>query len=112
LQVKIKGPAMAATMDRPDASNGQHRIANRGDFPLQGPSRSEFERRVRDLEAIAAWRDDVVTRIARETLIFEFADCTRREEFARIEAEVSLFKQVCRAIAGSAEEPLSDRKVA
>jgi hypothetical protein len=61
---------------------------------------------------IADWRDELVARIARESLIFEFADRSRPEEFDALAAEVSLFKQVCCVISGSAEELRSERRAA
>ena len=90
---KVKGPAMAATMNRPDSQIDRQQSSSSRDPAWQAPSL------IRDLELIADWRDELTARIARETLIFEFADCTRGEEFDALEAEVALFNRVCLAIA-------------
>ena len=101
---KIKGPAMAATMDRPDSRIDEQAPTNSKDTSWQGPPQADFEQRIHELEVIVEWRDELTIRIARETLIFEFADCTRGEEFEALEAEVSLFNQVCCAITGTTPE--------
>ena len=93
-----KGPAMAATMDRPGNHVSKQHSTKPDDAAWQALSL------IRDLELIADWREELTARIARETLIFEFADCTRREEFDALEAEVTLFNQVCLAIAASTPE--------
>jgi hypothetical protein len=101
---KVKGPAMAGTMDRPGTEVDRQQSGNSNDTAWQAPSLAAFERRSRDLELIADWRDELTARIARETLFLEFGDCARREEFDALEAEVSLFNQVCRAITASNPE--------
>ena len=69
-----------------------------------GSLHGDLEQHICHLEVIAEWRDDLLARIAREILIFEFGDCTRREEFDALEAEVALFNRVCLAIAAVGPE--------
>ena len=95
---KKNGPAMAATMIRPGTHVSQQHSTKPDDASWQPLSL------IRDLELIADWREELTARIARETLIFEFADCTRREEFDALEAEVALFNRVCLAIAKASLE--------
>jgi hypothetical protein len=101
---KVKVPAMAATMNRPGTQVDRQQTANSSDAAWHAPSLDDFERRIDDLEVMADWRDELTARIARETLFLEFGDCARREEFDALEAEVSLFNQVCRAITASNPE--------
>jgi phage shock protein A len=109
---KMKVPAMATTMNRPRTQVDRQQTANSSDAAWHAPSLDDFERRIDDLELMADWRDELTARIARETLIFEFADYTRREEFDALEAEVSLFNQVCRAITASNEDLRPEREAA
>jgi len=96
---KVNGPAMAATMNRPDSQIDRQQSSTSNAPAWQVPSLADFEQRVHDLEVIADWRDELTARIARERLIYEFADCTKREAFDALEAEVALFNRVCLAIA-------------
>jgi hypothetical protein len=112
MDLKEKGPVTADTVSRPDNPIEEHGTDNRGRQTWQASPQTDFQRHLCNLEVIADWRDELVARIARETLIFELADCCSRGESAGLEAEVRLFKQVCRAISGAAEEPLSERRAA
>jgi len=108
---KIKGPPpMAATMDRPGSQIDEQAPTNSEDTSWQAPSRADFEQRIHELEVMVEWRDELTTRIARETLIFEFVDFTRREEFEALEAEVAFFNRVCLAITGVNEDLLPKKE--
>ena len=72
--------------------------------------RDRLERRTADLAAIADWREELDSRIRRAHLTFELIDCSRRDEFDALTAEVELFKQVCSALAEG--RPISERKAA
>jgi hypothetical protein len=52
-----------------------------------------------DLEVIADWRDELLCRIQRAHLRFEFVGLDADEQEA-LAAEVAAFKQVCIALAG------------
>jgi hypothetical protein len=92
------GPAMAATMNRPRNHVSKQQSTKPDDAAWQAPSL------IRDQDLISDWREELTARIARETLIFEFADCSRREAFDALEAEVALFNRVCLAIAKTSLE--------
>ena len=53
-----------------------------------------------DLAVIADWRDDLLSRIRRAHLRFEFIGLDADEQEA-LAAEVATFKQVCIALAGA-----------
>lgn len=55
---------------------------------------------VADLAVIADWRDDLLSRIRRADLRFEFIGLDA-DELEALAAEAATFKQVCVALAGS-----------
>ena len=60
----------------------------------QQPWPMELERRIRDLETIVEWRDDLDSRIRRAELLFEFVGLDAEEQ-ELLHAEVETFKLVC-----------------
>ena len=59
-----------------------------------------IEQLLADLAVIADWRNDLLSRIQRAHLRFEFIGLDADEQEA-LAAEVATFKQVCLALAGS-----------
>jgi hypothetical protein len=106
---KAKAPAEVLA----DQGRGGRKRCNEIDNPklhrLQG-WRDRLERHTDDLAAIADWREELDSRVRRAHLTFELVDCSRREEFDALTAEVELFKQVCSALAEG--KPLPERKAA
>lgn len=103
---KVKGPAIAATMNMPGIQVDKQLSGTSDEVAWRAPplAEADFERRIHDLEVVADWRDELTARITREALIFEFADCITGEDFDALEAEVALFNQVCLAIAAPTPE--------
>lgn len=60
----------------------------------------EVDQLLVDLAVIADWRDDLLSRIRRAHLRFEFIGLDADEQEA-LAAEVATFKQVCIALAGA-----------
>jgi hypothetical protein len=58
---------------------------------------ADVDRLTDDLEAIADWRDDLRSRIARATLRFDLIGLDSSEQ-QELEAEVQEFKRVCRGL--------------
>jgi hypothetical protein len=65
---------------------------------LASPQDSTFkalvEHRIRDLETIADWRDELSAKIRRAELRFEFIGLDPEEQ-EQLDAEVEVFKRVC-----------------
>ena len=64
------------------------------------PSSVELERRIQDLETMAAWREELADRIRRTELCFEFVGLDPEDQ-DRLHHEVESFKCVCRLLAES-----------
>jgi len=56
------------------------------------------------LELIADWKAELLSRIHRAELCLEFGELTD-QDLEALSAEVSVFKTVCRRLAGSLKEP-------
>jgi hypothetical protein len=81
-----------------------------GGMTLQ--SFDDVRRFTTDLETIEAWRDDLNARLGRAHLTFEFVGCLDAEDQQQLEAEVSVFNQVCQALSAASVEPIAERNAA